>query len=153
MPESRLHTTETNCSMINAVKAKTIILTLLLMLFWLAQSAFAQAPPNSTTRSAYQANAVGSYQLSGFDNINFFNGNLSVNLPLATVGGRGDANFAMIMSLGNVGWHVNVTREQEGTCYPSNICNYQNYFTPSFGGDSFKAGLGPGGIKVVQTGT
>jgi RHS repeat-associated protein len=153
MPESRLNTTETDLFIAKTIKAKTIILTLLFLLVWLAQSTFAQAPPNSTTRSAYQANAAGSYQLSGFDNINFFNGNLSVNLPLATVGGRGDANFAMILSLGNIGWHVDVTREQEGTCYPSNICNYQNYFTPRFGGDSFKAGLGPGGMKIVQTGS
>ena len=153
MPESRLHTTEANCSMINAVKAKTIILTLLLMLFCLAQSAFAQVPPNSTTRSAYQANAAGSYQISGFDNINFFNGNLSVNLPLATVGGRGEASFSPILSLGNVGWRVNVEREQQGSCVPPN-CNYQNIFTPVFGnGNAIKAGLGPGGIRGIQTGT
>ena len=152
MPESRLPKSEITFLRIAYLKIKIAIFTLILIC--LAQSAFAQAPPNSTTRSAYQANAVGSYQLSGFDNINYFNGNLSVNLPLATVGGRGEASFSPTLSLGNTGWHVEVLREQQGSCNPPYIqCNYQNIFTPVFGnGNALKAGLGPGGMRVIQTG-
>jgi hypothetical protein len=34
---------------------------------------------------------AGSYILSGFDNINLFNGNLSFTLPLINIKGRGEA--------------------------------------------------------------
>jgi RHS repeat-associated protein len=38
---------------------------------------------------------AGSYQLTGFDNVNYFNGNLNFNLPLLHVGGRGEAGFTI----------------------------------------------------------
>jgi YD repeat-containing protein len=132
---------------------KCAIVTLLTLL-WLTQAVFAQAPPNSTTAGAFKSGAAGSYPLSGFDNINYFNGNLGVNLPLATVGGRGDASFTMMMTVGDDGWRVDVRRELEGSCYPSNLCNYKNFYYPYFGRDTsgFKAGLGPGMMRAMHTG-
>src|SRR5262245_22395773 len=40
---------------------------------------------------------AGSYALSGFDNINPYNGNLSFRLPLMQVGGRGTAGYTMML--------------------------------------------------------
>src|SRR5438094_373366 len=42
---------------------------------------------------------AGSYQLGGFDNINFFNGNLNFNLPLLKVGGRGGVQNTIGLTL------------------------------------------------------
>jgi hypothetical protein len=38
---------------------------------------------------------AGSFQLTGFDNINYFNGNLNFSLPLLTIGGRGGAGYTI----------------------------------------------------------
>lgn len=38
---------------------------------------------------------AGSFQLSGFDNINYFNGNLNFSLPLLQVGGRGKSGYSI----------------------------------------------------------
>ncbi|HEY3104509.1 MAG TPA: hypothetical protein VGJ69_13030, partial [Pyrinomonadaceae bacterium] len=35
---------------------------------------------------------AGSYGLSGFDNINLYNGNMNFRLPLISIGGRGAAS-------------------------------------------------------------
>ena len=155
MPELRLPKTETNLFMIKSIKSKTII-ALLLMLFWLAQSSFAQAPPNSTIPSAFQGGAAaGSYPLSGFENINYFNGNLGVNLPLVTVGGRGEASFTMMLTIGQ-SWKVDITRELTYCTDNSNpaSCHYRNIYTPNWerNDSSFKAGLGPGAMSAMHTG-
>src|SRR5262245_17692003 len=38
---------------------------------------------------------AGSYVLSGFDNINPYNGNLNFSLPLLKIGGRGSAGYTI----------------------------------------------------------
>lgn len=48
--------------------------------------------PSSTTQGGRPA---GSYNLSDFDNINLFNGNLNFRLPLLNIGGRGEAHFTI----------------------------------------------------------
>src|SRR5258708_2039997 len=47
----------------------------------------------------------GSYALSGFDNINVFNGNLNLHLPMVHVGGRGDAQYTMVLPI-ETHWRV-----------------------------------------------
>lgn len=42
---------------------------------------------------------AGSYALSGFDNINAYNGNLNFRLPLLHIGGRGGAGYTMVLAL------------------------------------------------------
>lgn len=37
-------------------------------------------------------NPTASYPVSGIDNINFFNGNVNLAIPLAVIGGRGNAD-------------------------------------------------------------
>lgn len=40
-----------------------------------------------------------SYALSGIDNVNYFNGNLSVSIPTASIGGIGEASRAIKASI------------------------------------------------------
>src|SRR2546427_12401 len=55
---------------------------------------------DGTTPTALAAGApAGSYGLSGFDNINLFNGNLNFRLPLVHVGGRGMAGYTMMLPI------------------------------------------------------
>ncbi len=130
-----------------------MILTVLLLLFWLTPSGFAQAPPKAGVPSAYQGStAVGSYPLSGFDNINYFNGNLDFNLPLITLGGRGEASFTMMLTIGQAGWRID-TRRDLLTCNPGN-CLYRYWYNPTnaLPEGLIKAGLGPGKLQATHTG-
>jgi hypothetical protein len=47
---------------------------------------------------------AGTYPLSGFDNVNLYNGNLSLHLPIFTVGGRGEAGYTMTLALDSRRW-------------------------------------------------
>ena len=42
---------------------------------------------------------AGSYSLTGFENVNLYNGNLNVSLPLLSVGGRGSAGYTVTLSI------------------------------------------------------
>src|SRR5215467_320261 len=42
---------------------------------------------------------AGSYSLSGFDNVNLYNGNLNTSLPLLQIGGRGGAHTVLTLGL------------------------------------------------------
>src|SRR5258705_13464217 len=42
---------------------------------------------------------AGSYALSGFDNVNLFNGSLNFTLPLVKVGGRGGVGYSLVMRI------------------------------------------------------
>jgi len=68
--------------------------------------AHAQTPPTTTTSTtgwtplAQQPGApAGSYSLSGFDNVNLYNGHLNFHLPLLTIGGRGRAGYTMMLPI------------------------------------------------------
>jgi RHS repeat-associated protein len=73
----------------------------------------AQAP----VRNALQAETplamtpgapAGSYPLSGFDNVNLYNGNLNFSLPLLKIGGRGEVEYTVRLTL-EQHWHVDHT--------------------------------------------
>src|SRR5882724_8010527 len=49
---------------------------------------------------------AGSYALSGFENVNLFNGNLNFRLPLLGISGRGSAGYSMTLALNLKSWHV-----------------------------------------------
>lgn len=54
------------------------------------------APTDGFTPEGLKAGApAGSFQLSGFDNINYFNGNLNFTLPLLRAGGRGGVGYTI----------------------------------------------------------
>ena len=48
--------------------------------------------------------AAGSYGLSGFDNVNLYNGNLNFSMPLLGIGGRGGAQTQMRLTLDSMRW-------------------------------------------------
>ncbi len=49
---------------------------------------------------------AGAYALTGFENVNLFNGRLNFNLPLVRVGGRGEAGYTIKLNV-EAAWHVN----------------------------------------------
>jgi RHS repeat-associated protein len=73
-----------------------------------ATSVYAQnSPTNGTTPTGLAPGApTGSYSLSGFENVNLFNGNLNFSLPLLKVGGRGSAQTGINLTLDSIHWTV-----------------------------------------------
>jgi YD repeat-containing protein len=112
-------------------------------------------PTDGSTPSGLAPGApAGSYALSGFDNINPYNGNLSFRLPLLQIGGRGAAGYTMTLAMDAKKWQVRhsqttniLTGDQLDTYFPS----------PSYWG-GLRPGYGPGvlqgragGIDPIQT--
>ncbi|HXL80401.1 MAG TPA: hypothetical protein VN951_05945 [Pyrinomonadaceae bacterium] len=90
----------------------------------------------------------GSYELSGFDNVNLYNGNLNFQLPLLSISGRGDAQMALLLSLNLKGWRVLHTN-------PSGIHdNYKPIAAISWwSGNLATASYSPGKLEGRQGGT
>jgi hypothetical protein len=64
------------------------------------------SPTDGHTPLGLEAGApAGSYALSGFDNINLFNGNLNFRMPLLHIGGRGSAQMTVMLPL-ELKWSV-----------------------------------------------
>ena len=86
------------------------LMPLLALLVLLAGSALAQqtksATDGSTPLALRQGQPAGSFALSGFDNVNPYNGNLNFHLPLLQIGGRGAAQMTMMLKIDSKGWHV-----------------------------------------------
>lgn len=81
----------------------------LLMLFSLRAFVHADQPSSSTQGGR----PAGSYDLSDFDNVNLFNGNLNFRLPLLRISGRGEAGFTIPYVIENR-WTTSVG--YEGQC-------------------------------------
>jgi len=65
------------------------------------------APTDGMTPSGLApGSASGTYSLSGFDNVNLYNGNLNLALPLLGVGGRGGASTQMTLNFDSVRWVI-----------------------------------------------
>lgn len=86
----------------------TISAALVVMLFLMVSGAKGQArATDGTTPSGLAPGApAGSYALSGFENVNLFNGNLNFSLPLLKVGGRGGAQTGINLALDSIHWTV-----------------------------------------------
>jgi hypothetical protein len=80
-----------------------IVLGLLISVNALAQSTY--ATDGQTPLAMAPGAPAGSYALSGFDNVNLFNGNLNFRLPLGSVVGRGGAQMVMTLPL-ETHWRV-----------------------------------------------
>ena len=121
-------------------------------------AAQAQQPanPNATagwTPMAQQPGApAGSYPLSGFDNVNLFNGNLNFRIPLLHVGGRGSAGYTMMLPI-EQHWRVQTvavpTCNQSGCTYLES--NYRYIANPNWW-TGVLPGYGPGVLQGRQTG-
>lgn len=82
-------------------------------------------PTDGATPLALQAGApAGSYSLSGFDNVNLYNGSLSFALPLLSIGGRGGASHTIMLPIerkwmvektviGEYTWHIPIDQRPE----------------------------------------
>src|SRR3989442_15353966 len=87
------------------------LLSLGLLLLALASAAAAQttttsATDGSTPLALRPGAPAGSYPLSGLDVINLYNGNLSLQVPLHQVVGRGGAQVPMMMVIEAKRWKV-----------------------------------------------
>jgi RHS repeat-associated protein len=69
---------------------------------------------------------AGSYALSGFESINLFNGNLDFRLPLITLGGRGSAQRAIMLSLNTKKWRVREQHTETSDTYTPTTANWNN---------------------------
>ncbi|MGB8508090.1 MAG: RHS repeat domain-containing protein, partial [Pyrinomonadaceae bacterium] len=107
-----------------------------LLLFTLAAVASAQsgtsATDGSTPKGMEPGAPAGSYQLSGFDNVNFFNGNLNFNLPLLGIGGRGTAHGGVSLKIEQK-WRTIKSVSGPATTWPEPV-----------GWEGLQVGYGPG---------
>jgi hypothetical protein len=64
------------------------------------------ATDGSTPTGLQRGAPTGSYSLSGFEDVNLFNGNLGVHLPILGIGGRGGARTTMMLPFNIKKWRV-----------------------------------------------
>ncbi len=119
-------------------------------------AAYAQSPPANKTATAgwtplaQQPGApAGSYALSGFDNVNLFNGNLNFRLPLMHIGGRGSAGYTMMLPI-EQHWRVQ-TVPVPSFCDQSGNCTYYDSDYKYIANPNWWTGIVPGnGPGVLQ---
>jgi len=98
-----------------------------------AQTITTSSTDGGTPLALTPGTPAGSYALSGFDNVNLYNGNLNFSLPLLHIGGRGEAGYTMMLPIEQK-WRVrHVTRSDSQSHYPE-----INKWNP------VNAGYGPG---------
>src|SRR6266478_2367345 len=122
-------------SKVNRISAPRLqLLGVLAALLFVCVTAKAQtAPTDGMTPSGLAPGAAaGSYGLSGFDNVNLYNGNLNVSMPLLGIGGRGGAQTQMTLSLDSVHWMVEQEATDFGTIYSPNP-NWWEGIGPGYG--------------------
>ena len=86
-------------------------------------TSLAQTPLNGFTPSGIEAGSpAGAYALSDFESVSLFSGGLNVSLPLLKVGGRGEAEYTIMLRPVRSKWIVQHQRGAFGTSfnYPSN---------------------------------
>lgn len=71
-----------------------------------AQQTTTSVTDGSTPSGLQPGSPAGSYALSGFDNVNLYNGNLNFHLPLLQINGRGSAQMTSVLALNVKSWHV-----------------------------------------------
>jgi hypothetical protein len=97
----------------------------LLLLFLLLQVTPSEAQTTTasdtvTPMATAPGAAEGSFELSGFESVNLYNGNLSFHLPLAHLGGRGAAGYTLTLSLNTKSWIVkHATTQSSETWIPT----------------------------------
>lgn len=135
------------------------------MLLLTAVSAMAQASATdgSTPSGLAPGAPAGSYSLSGFENVNLFNGNLNFNMPLLKIGGRGGAQIPVTLKIDSVHWRVLNESATSGAqafpfsqTYPSPIIDSETGFAPVFSvepdwWEGLRPGYGPGVLQARVT--
>lgn len=116
-----------------------------LSLLLLAGVASGQSETNGATPLGLSPGApAGSYALSGFDNVNLFNGHMNFRLPLLSVNGRGTAGYQMTLPV-----------EQTWTIFrqKNEITGVVTYHPEPNWWTSYKPGYGLGVIQGRKGGT
>jgi RHS repeat-associated protein len=81
-------------------RAAFISVAIFLLLFTILGSAKAQNPIHgSTSASQAPGSPSGSYGLTGFENVNLFNGHLNFHLPLLSINGRGESGYTITLPI------------------------------------------------------
>jgi RHS repeat-associated protein len=117
----------------------------LMLLLCASVAVFAQtssATDGTTPLGLSPGAPAGSYLLSGFDNINPYNGNLNFHLPLLGIGGRGTAATASVLAIDAKSWSVKHKPVADGETLDS----------PTYNWWSPKPGYGPGLLVGRQSG-
>jgi RHS repeat-associated protein len=119
-----------------------------------SQAPFFQPSSAAFTPLTEQPGApAGSYPLSGFDNVNLFNGHLSFNFPLMQIGGRGHAGYTMMLNI-EQHWQVQTvavpTCDFSGCTYPES--NYRYIANPIWW-TGIRPGFSPGVLQGRQSGS
>jgi YD repeat-containing protein len=95
----------------------------LLLAAILAVASFLQVAAQTKPNFA-EGKSAGSYSLSNFDAVNLYNGNLSFNLPLLIVGGRGQTGYTMGLNINSLHWKVE--SDSVGGGGTEHICVFNN---------------------------
>ena len=85
---------------------RIVLLALFLIASASAQNSTTSVTDGKTPSGLAAGSPSGSYDLTSFENINLFNGNLNVHLGLESIGGRGSAAYQMMLALNLKSWHV-----------------------------------------------
>lgn len=120
--------------------SSSLVLFILLILL-INISVFGQASNSTNSRTPLAlapGSPAGSYNLSGFESVNLFNGNLNFSLPLLNVGGRGNAGYTLTLPIEHK-WSVDHNQE-----FGLHTPRYE-WWT------STKPGYGPGILQARQT--
>lgn len=105
-------------------------------------SARAQAPTdNGAPLGIAPGSPEGSYALSGFENVNLYNGSLSFSFPVQQIGGRGSAGYTAHVPIESK-WMVT-----KNEWYDENINNWVTWYMPSVA-EWYGADYGPGSLSV-----
>jgi RHS repeat-associated protein len=125
----------------------------LVLLFLLATRVMAQqsATDGATPLALAPGTPAGSYPLSGFDNVNLYNGGLNFQLPLLGIAGRGSAGYKMTLPIEQK-WRVSSVMDPQWIAYydgggpplpPPTTPEFQDFPVPNWW-TGIKPGYGPG---------
>ncbi|HXM51037.1 MAG TPA: RHS repeat-associated core domain-containing protein [Pyrinomonadaceae bacterium] len=103
---TRINLNATKTFFIRARSIKSLVLAAILIVISAWSIEAQTATDGKTPLGMTPGSPSGSYELSGFDNVNLYNGNLNFQLPLLGIGGRGDAQMALLLALNLKGWRV-----------------------------------------------
>src|SRR5262249_11655800 len=110
----------------------------------------------STPTGLAPGGPAGSYALSGFDNINMYNGNLDFRLPLLHIGGRGSAGYTMVLPIKQQKWRVEFTHQQHVTVLDLHTIDvtydHESWSAVKAWWTGLDAGYGPGVLQGRRTG-
>jgi YD repeat-containing protein len=130
-----------------------------LSLLWLGIVQGQSPVGNKTTTAGWTPLAeqpgapVGSYPLSGFDNVNLFNGHLNFHLPLLHIGGRGSTGYTMTLPI-EQHWNVQTIPiphcDMNGCTYDP--ADYRHIANPVWWTGGLLPGYGPGVMVGRQSG-